>query len=56
MALYDKTNSFYTVFVILTCEAAALFQLGIGLTVLNNAGPALTTFIKDSYEVSLVQI
>jgi len=50
MALYDKTNSFYTVFVILTCEAAALFQLGIGLTVLNNAGPALTTFIKDSYE------
>ena len=51
MVFKDKENSRFATFVIFVCQITCFFQLGIGLTVLNNSADALKQFVINSFQV-----
>ena len=51
MVFKDRENSKFATFVIFVCQATCFFQLGIGLTVLNNSADALKQFVIKSFQV-----
>jgi len=51
MVFKDRENSKFATFVIFVCQATCFFQLGIGLTVLNNSADALKQFVIKSFQI-----
>jgi len=51
MVFKDKENSRFATFVIFVCQITCFFQLGIGLTVLNNSADALKQFVINSFQI-----